>query len=174
MRLCVAPLAAAAVLFPAAASAGGTHSSRQSTWLAVDQGVLRQMNQIRVAHHLAPLSLSANLSAAALQHSREMLTDGYFAHNSANGTPFWQRIRSFYPRPRYGYWSVAENLYWTPGRATAAGGMKWWMTSPPHRQNILDPKWRQIGIATLGSADAPGSYGNLAVTVITIDFGVRS
>jgi uncharacterized protein YkwD len=166
LSFCVlAPLAWAAVLFPAAASAGSTHSSRQSAWLVVDRDVLREMNQIRVAHHLTPLSLSPNLSAAALQHSREMLADGYFAHNSANGTPFWQRIRSFYPEPRKGYWSVAENLYWTPGRATAAGGLKSWMTSPAHRQNILDPKWREVGIATVGN---PG------VTIITADFGVRS
>jgi len=162
LGFCVlAPLASVAVLFPAAAFAGSTHSSQQSAWLPVDRDVLQQMNQIRLAHHLTPLSLSSNLSAAALQHSREMLEDGYFAHNSANGTSFWQRIRSFYPEPRNGYWSVAENLYWTPGRATAAGGMKAWMTSPLHRQNILDPRWRQVGIAAVGS-------------VITADFGVRS
>jgi uncharacterized protein YkwD len=166
LSFCVlAPLASVAVLFPATASAGSTHSSQHSSWLAVDRDVLRQMNQIRVAHHLPPLSLSPNLSAAALQHSREMLADGYFAHNSANGTPFWQRIRSFYPEPRIGYWSVAENLYWTPGRANAAGGMKAWMTSPQHRRNILDPKWRQVGIAAVG---------NLGATIITADFGVRS
>jgi uncharacterized protein YkwD len=47
------------------------------------------------------------------------------------------------------------------------------MASPGHRANILDPAWRQIGIATASSPDAPGAFANLGVTVITTDFGVR-
>jgi uncharacterized protein YkwD len=169
--VCVlAALAAVAALLPAGASAKGTH---QSAALAVDLGVLQQLNQIRRAHHLVPLTLCPNLSAAAMQHSRDMLAKGYFAHNSSNGEPFWKRIKAFYPEPRYGSWSVGENLFWTSGSATAGGSMKAWMASPPHRENILDPAWRQIGIATVSSPDAPGTFGNLDVTVITTDFGVR-
>jgi uncharacterized protein YkwD len=165
----LAALVAVVALLPAGASAKDAHHSAA---LTVDLGVLQQLNQIRRAHHLVPLSLSPNLSAAAMQHSRDMLSKGYFAHTSSNGQPFWKRIKQFYPE-RYGYWSVGENLFWTSGSATAGGSMKAWMASPPHRQNILDPAWRQIGIATVSSPDAPGTFGNLDVTVITTDFGVR-
>ena len=102
-----------------------------------------------------------------------MLAKGFFAHNSSNGEQFWQRIESFYPQPRSGYWSVGENLYWTSGAASATDSMKAWMASPPHRANILDPAWRQIGIATASSSDAAGVFGNVGATVITTDFGVR-
>ena len=51
--------------------------------------------------------------------------------------------------------------------------MKAWMASPEHRANILDPAWRQIGISSITSADAPGIFGNTDATVITTDFGVR-
>jgi uncharacterized protein YkwD len=170
----VGMLVPAAALLSAGASANGTHQSHKSTAVTVDLGVLQQLNEIRRAHHLVPLTVSADLSAAARQHSDEMLAKGYFAHNSSNGDQFWQRIESFYPEPRSGYWSVGENLYWTPGPATAAGSLKAWMASPPHRANILDPAWRQIGIAAVSSADAPGTFGNLGATVITTDFGVRT
>jgi uncharacterized protein YkwD len=49
--------------------------------------------------------------------------------------------------------------------------MKAWMASPPHRANILDPRWRQIGISTVTSDDATGVFGDAGATVITTDFG---
>ena len=166
----LASLASAAVLLPLVAAAKGTQSSSAQ---AVDLGVLQQLNQIRVSHDLAPLGLSTSLNAAAMQHSREMLSNGYFAHDSADGQPFWKRIATFYPERRDGYWSVGENLYWTSGRATASTSMRAWMASPGHRANILNPAWRQIGIATVSSPDAPGTYADRSATVITTDFGVR-
>jgi uncharacterized protein YkwD len=51
--------------------------------------------------------------------------------------------------------------------------MKLWMASPEHRANILNPAWRQIGIAAVNSPSAPGTYGGHDVTVVTTDFGVR-
>ena len=103
-----------------------------------------------------------------------MLVRGYFAHKSADGSPFWKRIKTFYAEPRYGYWSVGENLFWASGSVTADASMKAWMASPGHRANILNPAWRQIGIAAVSSPDAPGTFSDLGVTVITTDFGVRS
>src|SRR5262249_50639131 len=112
----LAALVAVVVLLPVGGSAKLTHRSAGLT--VVDLGVLQQLNEIRRTHHLAPLTLSASLDAAAMQHSRDMLTNGFFAHDSSNGKPFWKRIKAFYPEARYGYWSVAETLFWTPGSAT--------------------------------------------------------
>ena len=126
-----------------------------------------------MAHHLRPLALSSGLSRAALVHTQDMVTRGYFEHNSANGQPFWQRIRSYYSQRNFRYWSVGENLLWTSGQATPSQSMKLWMASPEHRANILNPAWRQIGIAAVNSPSAPGTYGGLDVTVVTTDFGVR-
>ena len=153
---------------------GKSHAAAaRSEAAAVDFGVLVDLNRIRRAHGLKPLTLSPSLSRAAMAHSKEMVVKGYFAHNSADGQPFWKRIETFYPQGRFGYWSVGENLYWTSGSTTAAAGMKAWMASPPHRENILDPAWRQIGIATVSASDAPGTYDGMRVTLITTDFGVR-
>jgi uncharacterized protein YkwD len=157
---------------PALAAHSG-RSSGESTSAAVDVGVLEQVNEIRTADHLVQLKLSPDLSAAASLHSRDILTKGFFGHDSGNGEAFWKRIQAFYPRGRFGYWSVGENLFWTNGPASATESVNAWMASPEHRANILDPAWRQIGISSVTSADAPGTFGNSGATVITADFGVR-
>lgn len=175
LRAALLALATALVLaVPAAALAAGTTSnaSRAAT-AALDVGILEQLNQIRAQHGLQPLTLDPKLSEAAMQHSEDMVTRGYFAHSSSDGQPFWKRIMTFYPTADYGYWAVGENLYWTAGFPTADQGMQAWMASPEHRKNILDPTWTQIGIATVVSADAPGHFKDMGVTVITTDFGVR-
>ncbi len=45
--------------------------------------------------------------------------------------------------------------------------------APPHRQNILAPEWREIGIGAVHFAAAKGAYGGHAVTIVTADFGAR-
>ncbi len=48
------------------------------------------------------------------------------------------------------------------------------MKSPGHRQNILTPRWREVGIAIVTAQQAPGVYGNRTATIMTTDFGARS
>ena len=173
LGLLAALCAVAAFVVAPADAADSTRASALSASKVVDLGVLAQLNRVRAAHQLVPLTLSPNLSAAASLHSRDMLTRGFFAHSSSDGQVFWKRIQSFYPEGRFSYWSVGENLFWTRGSASAAVSMKAWMASPGHRANILNPDWRQIGISSITSTDAPGTYGNTDATVITADFGVR-
>ncbi len=163
---------AALVVSPALAG-NSRQSSGQSASATIDLGLLEQLNEIRAAHHLVPLALSPDLNAAASLHSREMLTKGFFAHDSGNGQVFWKRIQAFYPQGGFGFWSVGENLFWTSGPPSAGESVQAWMASPEHRANILDPAWRQIGVSSATSADAPGIFGNTDATVITTDFGVR-
>jgi len=171
--LVVALLAAlvAALVSPVAA-APGTASSRSSL-ARLDAGVLAQLNEIRALHGLAPLRMNAELNASAAQHSREMGADGYFEHASANGTVFWRRIAQWYGSSGYTYWSVGENLLWSSPNVDPTEAMRLWMNSPPHRENILDPHWREIGIAAVHMSGAPGTFRGLPVTIITTDFGVR-
>ena len=154
---------------PAAVPAGG----RITTPTALESGVLEQLNAIRAQHRLPPLHLNARLAAAAAQHTREMGVDGYFRHESADGSAFWKRIARYYPSGSSGYWSVGENLLWSSPSVGPARAMDLWMHSPEHRANILSPRWREIGVAAVHFASAPGSYKGLPVTIVTTDFGVR-
>lgn len=165
-----AALLAAAV----AASAAPAAPSRPAVALSsLEQGVLTDINAFRAAHGLAPLRLSAPLTAAARSHSVQMETDGYFAHNSFDGTAFWKRIQGFYPSSHFGYWSVGENLLWSAPDVDAQKALTMWEASPEHRKNMLDPHWREIGVSAVHSSSAPGVYNGLSVTIVTTDFGVR-
>jgi uncharacterized protein YkwD len=165
----ICSVVAAVLLGPASALAAGTSGTA-----SLDATVLAQLNQVRISHGLTPLALSQQLNAAAREHSRDMIANGYFAHTSSDGSPFWKRIQQLYGSTHDSTWSVGENLFWSSGPPNATTALDAWMASPEHRANILNPTWRQIGIGATSSPDAPGSFDNLAVTVITTDFGARS
>ena len=166
----VAALASSTVLV---ASASAAPSRPAVSLSSLEQGVLVDINAFRAAHHLAPLRLSAALTAAARSHSSQMEADGYFAHDSFDGSAFWRRIQAFYPSGHYGYWSVGENLLWSSPDVDAQKALAMWEASPEHLRNLLDPNWREIGVSALHAPRAPGFYQGLAVTIVTTDFGVR-
>jgi uncharacterized protein YkwD len=47
------------------------------------------------------------------------------------------------------------------------------MNSPEHRANLLNRKWREMGLSAVHEVNAPGVYGGDEVTIVTADFGVR-
>src|SRR5205085_12089343 len=106
----VAALLIALVAVPAAFARRG--AARQTDLQTLDVGVLVQLNAIRQSHGLVPLKLNGALNAAAAGHSSEMLADGYFAHDSMNGSPFWKRLTAYVGTAPHGGWSVGENLLW--------------------------------------------------------------
>jgi len=161
----VAALAPVSAL--AATRAGAT------SLVSLESRILVDLNRIRADHGLLPLRPNPELEAAAAEHADEMLADGYFGHNSADGTAFWQRIGLFYPYRHYAYWAVGENLLWTPTAMSAVSALRLWMRSPEHRANILRARWREIGIAAQYEPDAPGTYDGYNVTVLAADFGTR-
>ena len=167
--LMLAVLAAATAALPASAA----HSRPTIALTSLEQGVLADLNAFRAAHHLAPLRLSASLTAAARNHSQQMEADGYFAHNSVDGTAFWKRIQAFYPSNHFGFWSVGENLLWSSPDVDAQKALTMWENSPEHLKNMLDPHWREVGVSAVHTLRAPGVYQGLAVTIVTTDFGVR-
>ncbi len=138
-----------------------------------EAGVFQKLNQTRSEHGLAPLKLSTRLTSASSVHSAEMASDGYFDHSSHDGTPFWKRVDRWYGSSGYRSWAVGENILWSSPSLTPARAVALWMASPEHRANILNPKWRELGVAAVHLNDAPGVYRGLPVTIITTDFGAR-
>jgi uncharacterized protein YkwD len=161
-----------ALLALLSAPAALARDTDQASMESLDAAVLVRLNTIRTAHGLVPLKLDPSLTAAAVGHSEEMLGAGYFAHDSADGSPFWKRLSAFTSGARSG-WSAGENLLWSSGTLDAAKALDLWMASPEHRQNILTARWRQIGIGAVHADSAPGVFGGGAATVITTDFGTR-
>jgi uncharacterized protein YkwD len=164
----------AALVGVSAAQASTTQPRRPAASLStLEQGVLVDINAFRRQHALAPLRLSAPLTSAAREHSQQMAAQGYFAHESADGSAFWKRIQHFYPSGSSSYWSVGENLLWSSPDVDPTQALQLWLASPEHRANLLTAKWREIGVSAVHVAAAPGTYNGLDVTIVTTDFGVR-
>jgi uncharacterized protein YkwD len=167
---CVAALLALLAVAPSATAREARHGSALR---ALDAGVVTDINAFRRSHGQRPLRLSRALSAAARQHSTEMAVRGYFSHSSADGSAFDRRIARYYPVGQSRYWAVGENLLWSSPTVDAGGAMQMWKDSPPHRENMLGTRWRDIGISAVHVASAPGAYGGHEVTIVTADFGAR-
>lgn len=121
------------------------------------------------------LAWNDNLASSALSHDQAMLTAGVQSHQLPGEPDLGTRVSN----AGYANWSTAgENIYAYADSifsAHAAFAIDWGSTStgiqspPGHRQNIMSPNFRDIGIAVL---DAP-SGSSVGPLVITQDFGNR-
>ncbi len=170
----VAVLALAVVLAPAAAQPSATPTSSRVAATALEDGLVAKLNLIRRTHRLTPLRVNPGLTAAARLHSRDMVANGYFEHETLDGKPFWKRVERFYGAYRGADVDLGENILWASGGLDADGAAGEWMKSPGHRENILDPHWREIGMGAASRRSAPGAFEGLDVIVLTADFGVRT
>ena len=124
-------------------------------------------NETRADHGLEPLCINPVLTRAARSHSREMVEKDYFSHYSDDGEGVGARLR------RFGYdWSVCgENLaggYSDPGEPDSV--FELWTKSTHHRANILDGRFRQVGVGTY-----TGIYKGIEeYTMYAVDFGSQT
>jgi uncharacterized protein YkwD len=164
----------AAVRRRTAAARPAAPAARATVLTAYAASVFSRINSLRGARGLRPLRVSRGLTAAATYHTNQMGIRGFFEHESANGAPFWKRIERFYPGLAGRGWSVGENILWGSPDISPPSAVREWMLSPPHRENLLSREWREIGIAAIHFASAPGEYGGQPVTIVTADFGARN
>jgi uncharacterized protein YkwD len=140
---------------------------------SLERTVLIDINTLRSQHHLAKLRFNARLTAAAQVHTKQMAKEGYFAHDSADGSSFWKRVQRYYASSPWRSWAVGENLLWSSPGIDSRGALRMWLASPEHRKNLLDPRWREIGVSAVHAEHAPGVFGGRDVTIVATDFGVR-
>lgn len=167
-------LAAAAAITAAAPQAASPAADRLVAAGRLEAQLASRVNLVRRWHGLRPLRASPGLTAAARRHSRDMGLRGYFQHDSVGGTPFWSRIERSYPSRGFARWEVGENIAWSSSRASAAQVVRQWMGSPEHRANLLSPTWRELGLGAFRVTRAGGAFGGRAVTIVTLDLGVRA
>ena len=128
-------------------------------------------DQTRAQNGLSVLTENRALESAAAAHTDDMIARGYFEHETPEGGTFDQRILAAgYARPGDG-WSLGENLIWADGElATPAALMSSWMNSEGHRENILKPDYRELGLAVrLGTPT-----GQTVGVTVSAEFGVRN
>jgi uncharacterized protein YkwD len=155
------------------APAAADGAQRITELLPLESDVLEKINDLRRSKGLRALRLNHALSLAALAHSKSMAEHGFFEHSAWDGSSFWKRIRPAYPPLPDGSWGVGENLVWAAPDLNAEQALALWLKSPPHRENLLTPAWREVGLGCVHVLGAPGAYQGLDVTIITADFGHR-
>lgn len=117
-------------------------------------------NASRATENLAPLKSNAKLNQAAMLKAQHMMANDYFAHTAPDGTKPW----TFFKEAGYSYSTAGENL--AMDFTDAAAVEEAFMNSPSHRQNIMNVKYTEIGIAVLD-----GQLQGHETTLLVVFFG---
>ncbi len=103
--------------------------------------IIEDTNLERQKAGLPPLVYNSTLSEAAKLKAQNMFTENYWAHFSPSGKDPWSFINGAGYKFSYAGENLARNFY------TADDMVKAWMASSSHRENILNSKYQDIGIA---------------------------
>ena len=168
-------LAAVTLASSASLAAGGEGSEAVAATCASATAkpsmTLCLINVQRHSHGLPAVRLNPRLSQAARAHSRDMVRRRYFSHTTPEGLSFADRIRGTGYLRASRQWFVGENLAWGwRGRDSARRIVRAWMHSPPHREVMLNPAYREVGIGIVSGVPRPLPPGGATYTA---DFGVR-
>ncbi len=122
--------------------------------------LIDQVNSSRRAAGLPSLAPNARLQESARMKAEDMLKYDYFAHNSPQGSTPWV----WFDKANYNFVYAGENLAidFTTGSAIHDA----WMKSPGHRKNILNERYRDIGISVV-----TGEFEGRTTTVVVQHFG---
>lgn len=123
------------------------------------QKVLDQTNQERSKLGLPVLKYNSLLSQSATQKAQDMFTNNYWAHTSPSGTSPW----NFFKNVDYKYSIAGENL--ARDFYDTESLLKAWMNSPTHKENIINPKYQEIGIGVVN-----GTLGGIKTTLVVQHF----
>jgi uncharacterized protein YkwD len=88
-----------------------------------------------------PLAWSEELARAARVHALDMERNGFFEHAGSDGSDPLTRVS----RTGYGPRAAGENLAFN--QETPEDVVRGWLASPHHCANIMDPRFRELGVA---------------------------
>jgi uncharacterized protein YkwD len=150
----IAPMRSHALL--GAALLAGAVSAREAPPVSslpaaqVQQQVLELVNQARARGWVCgverfgpalPVLVSDKLHRAARGHARDMAKRSFFEHEGSDGSSPKERVQ----RAGYRLRLTGENIAFGP--ATAAEVVSGWLGSPGHCANIMNPHFRDMGVA---------------------------
>lgn len=107
------------------------------------QEVIELTNQERVKRSLSPLTENPALNEAAKLKAANMFSENYWAHFSPGGRTPWDFILGSGYKFTFAGENLAKNFY---NSQEVVGA---WMASPTHKDNLLNGRYRDIGIAVV-------------------------
>ena len=88
-----------------------------------------------------PVKLSGTLGSVAFGHANDMARHNYFEHEDLTGHSPADRVRAVGYQEKL----VGENIAYGPKSADEV--VQGWLDSPGHCENIMDPRFAEMGIA---------------------------
>jgi hypothetical protein len=127
-------------------------------------GLLNSTNNARAQNGVASLQINSKLTAAAQAKAEDMAARNYWSHNTPEGNPPW----IFVTNQGYSYQKLGENLAagFNNEQATVDG----WMGSPPHRANMLDSAFVEVGFGWANNANYTSAGGG-PMTIVVAFYG---
>lgn len=127
---------------------------------ALQKNIIVHTNTERTNNNLDTLIENETLDKAAENKLSNMFQENYWDHTGPKGETAWDFISA----TGYQYQLAGENL--ARGFSSSNDTVKAWMASPSHRSNILNSRFKEIGVA-VGSGKINGN----TTTVIVQFFG---
>lgn len=110
----------------------------------IDQKKLIELtNKEREKLGLSPVSENPALDKAAVLKAQNMFSENYWAHFAPSGKTPWDFILGSGYKFTYAGENLAKNFYGSDQVVSA------WMASPTHKENLLNSKYQDIGIAVV-------------------------
>jgi len=129
---------------------GGPTAPRGLTVDAVESRSFELLNGARGRVGEAPLAFDEAAAAVARAHSEAMRDQGFFGHVDPQRGDLGQRLAA----TAIVFSVAAENLAAVEHDADPAGfAHAHLMDSPGHRQNILDPRFSEVGVGVARAGD---------------------
>jgi uncharacterized protein YkwD len=151
-----------------AACPGADAVPTAATIAQASQATLCLLNDERTAAGLHPVAETPGLTQPSAAYSARMVAEGFFAHESPDGSTLVDRLTAARYIAPDGDWTVGENIAWGQGDlATPRNIVIAWMNSPGHRHNILTGEFDEIGIGIALGTPGDASWG----ATYTTDFG---
>jgi len=117
------------------------------------------VNQSRELAGVDVLTENEQLDQAAYLKAQNMIQEQYFNHTSPSGVNPWY----WFSKAGYDYKYAGENL--AIGFFDSREVYDAWLNSPSHRENLLNPAYKEIGMAVMDG------FGNNNTTIVVQLFG---
>ncbi|HET9721449.1 MAG TPA: CAP domain-containing protein [Candidatus Saccharimonadales bacterium] len=163
---------AIALLLPLASSGGALKAAfhnpggrvlSYATSMSINQ-LLADTNAQRVSNGVAPLSLNDKLDAAAQANADDMAARNYWSHYTPEGSPPWTWVTD----QSYSYQKLGQNL--AAGFSDEQATINGWMASAPHRENLLDSAFSDVGFGYANNPDYTSAGGG-PMTIVVAFYG---
>jgi uncharacterized protein YkwD len=111
------------------------------------------VNAQRDTFGLSAYETDDELKLLALAHAQDMVTRGYFSHTTPEGLDLDDRFAQQQISSGWTGENIQRNT--KPISKTVAEAIRWFMSSAPHRSNLLHDRFNRIGV---GVAEAPTGW----------------